>query len=61
MTKQRTYEAHGKKAEILGPSNKCIVFINGSSHPVFNKPFTSIKKARIRFLKWANDITGATA
>ena len=51
--KARIYTLNGKSAEILGPSNKCIVFINGASHPVFSKPFTSIRAARIRFMKWA--------
>lgn len=54
--KQRTYEYNGKKAEIIGPSNKCIVFINGASHPVFTSRFTSIKAARNRFLSWAKNV-----
>lgn len=59
MKKQRTYQANGKTAEILGPSNKCIVFINGASHPVFSRPFTSIRAARIKFLRWAATVGGA--
>ena len=53
MKKQRVYQHCGKTAEILGPSNKCIVFINGASHPVFREPFTSIRAARIRFMRYA--------
>mgnify|MGYP001002126434 CR=1 FL=1 len=53
MTKPRTYEAHGKMAEIIGPSTRCVVFINGASHPCFQKPFKSIRAARIRFMRWA--------
>ena len=57
MKKERNYEAHGKKAEIIGASNNCLVFINGASHPAFTIPFKSIRQAKIRFLSWAANIS----
>lgn len=55
--KERNYEAHGRKAEIIGPTTRCIVFIDGASHPSFSKKFRSIRAARISFIRWADAIS----
>lgn len=61
MKKSRICEAHGRKAGIIGPTSKCVVFIDGASHPAFKFPFASIRAARYRFITWALNTKATSA